>query len=139
MDTKKTMEINSKAFGNEYDWAGYSTITEFSFGESGLRLVLSGSANSESFVEVLFTGANAFQVLMECDYHAYWQKDNFRTNHMIYQIKSGGWRDRVGCNYMQVLNVDYDSQTEWLVTANDYCVSVVSGSAPIVREFLEEE
>ncbi len=132
------MEIISKAFGNEYGWASIGSITEFSYGLSGLRVVVSGPINDDSFIEIYFPGANAFQFLMECDCLPYWSNNNFTTNHIVYEVISGGWRDRVKEHYMHVLNADSKSQSEWLITTCEHCVGVISGSPPIIREFLEE-
>ena len=131
------MKTISKPFGNEYSWASTGSVTELTYGLSGLRIVGSGPIDDDSFIEIYFPGANAFQSLMESDCLAYWSDDNFTTNHIIYQIEAGGWRDRVKDHYMQVLNSAYESQSEWLITTCEHCIGVVSGSPPMVREFLE--
>jgi|GEM_PF-6362569 len=129
------MEIVALPFGEEYEWSDSGSLTELTFGMSGLRLVVSAPIGSASFVEVYFPGANAFQTLQNCDHLAYWGDKAFMTKHLIYLMIKGGWRDRVGEHYMQVLNTNRDKQSEWLVVATEYCVSVVSGSEPLVRSF----
>lgn len=102
---------------------------------SGLRVVVSAPIGSDEFVEFFFPGANAFQALQNCDHLAYWGHDDFKTKHLIYEMLEGGWRDHVGEHYMQVLNTHREDQSEWLVVATEYCVSVVSGSPPLIRSF----
>ncbi|WP_223789624.1 hypothetical protein [Marinicella meishanensis] len=131
------MEIISKPFGNEYKWASYSSVTEFSYGQSGLRIVASGPIDDDSYIEIYFPGAYAFQYLNENDCLSYWAGNNFKTNHIIYQIESGGWRDRVKNHYMHILNTDQSNQSEWLIATCEDCIGVISSSPPMVREFLE--
>lgn len=129
------MEIVALPFSEAFEWSDAASITELTFGMSGLRLVVSAPLGSDAFVEIYFPGANAFQTLQNCDHLAYWGDKAFMTKHLIYQMVKGGWRDRVGDHYMQVLNVNRERQSEWLVVGGEHCVSVVSGSEPMVRSF----
>lgn len=129
------MKIVALPHGEQYEWSDAGSITELTFGLSGLRIVVSAPVGSDEFVEFFFPGANAFQTLQNCDHLAYWDHDEFQTKHLIYQMLEGGWRDRVGEHYMQVLNTQRKAQSEWLVVATEYCVSVVSGKPPFIRSF----
>lgn len=130
------MKIVALPVGEPIEWSDAASVTEFTFGLSGLRVVVSAPIGSDDFVEFFFPGINAFQVLQNCDHLAYWGHADFKTKHLAYQMVEGGWRDRVGDNYMQVLNTQRESQTEWLIVATEFCVSVVSGSKPLVRPFV---
>lgn len=131
------MNIVAIPYGKQFHWSDAASITEPTFGSSGLRVVVSAPIDSDAFVEFFFPGANAFQTLQNCDYVDYWGHDDFKTKHLLYQLLEGGWRDRVGEHYMQVLNTQRATQSEWLVVATEYCVSVISGSEPLIRCFGE--
>lgn len=129
-----------KPFGETYEWATYASMTEFSFVESGLRLVLDSPMGNDDFVEFYFPAARAFKVLENCDHQNYWEQTHFRTDHLIYLIEQGGWRDSAKGRYMQVLNADSDVKSqpplfEWFIIATEYCVSVISPNPPHIRSF----
>ena len=129
------MEIVAFPYGDKYEWSGAASITELTFGLSGLRIVVSAPIGNDAFIEIFFPDANAFQALQNCDHLAYWGHECFQSGHLIYQMVNGGWRDRAGDNYMQILNYNRERNTEWFVVATEYCVSVVSGSEPMIRSF----
>jgi hypothetical protein len=129
------MKIQTEPFGKEYDWRNYASITELSYALSGLRLVVSAPIDKDDYVEIFFPDVQAFQVLRENDYLEYWKHSGFRSNHLIYKMICGGWRDRVGSNYLQITNAYKDDYSEWLIIGTEDCVNVVSASEPLVRNF----
>ena len=128
------MNIEVVPFGQTYEWSNAASITELSYGQSGLRVVVSAPIGSDAFVEIFLPGANAFQVLPNADHLGYWGNQCFETKHLVYKFVKGGWLARVGEHYMQVLKTDLN-QSEWLIVSTDHCVSVVSGSEPLIRPF----
>jgi hypothetical protein len=127
------MQTLLEPVGPEIDWHGGSDVIEITSTSSGLRIVMAAPEGVDRYLELHFPFVRAFQAMDEGDMLEYWQSP-LTSNHALYKVTSGGWRDRVSGQYLHV-TAALDTMQEWLVVSECLCVSVISAYVPHIREF----
>jgi hypothetical protein len=130
------MNFEVKPFGSEYFFEEESNVEELFYTYSGLRIII--ETQKRKFVpvvlEVYFRYVNAFRCLDEGDLSAYRESGKFKTPHHIFEIHSGGWSNGELLE-SGILSVSSSvSAPEWFIKTTNKCVTVLSGSEPLLRE-----
>ena len=68
---------------------------------SALLIVMAALQGIYPYLEIYFQFVRAFQVMNEGDTLKYWQTP-LKSNHTVYKVTAGGWRDRVSGQYANV-------------------------------------
>ena len=131
------MELKLTSVGDEYFSGTESDVTEILYTHSGLRIIVDTNKSQFApvFLEIFFRDDNGFRCLDEGDLIAYWESNEFGSGHHVYEILSGGWISGEALS-SGILSVGSSiNQREWLVCTSNRCVTVLSGSSPLLREF----
>lgn len=110
-------------------------IYEITYTRAGFRLVITGfvPGNKESmFMEVFFPDIRGVRILDEGDLIRFWETEQFKGGHSVYQIQAGGWLSE---NVSGVLSVteSVGGYFEFLVATNDYCASIIASEKPAIK------
>jgi hypothetical protein len=115
---------------------GRADIVEFSFGPSGLRIVVSFlDEDSDLYQEIVFPEVRGFRSLDEGDLVPYWKSGVFsNSRHSVFEIASGGWMEQeIQTPGMLATTHAVGWYREWFVVSMDQCVNVIAKDPPLIR------
>jgi len=115
---------------------GRADIVEFSFGPSGLRIVVSFlDEDSDLYQEIVFPDVRGFRSLDEGDLLPYWQSGEFSNRrHSVFEITSGGWiKQELQTSGMLATTNVVGWYREWFVVSINQCVNVIAKNQPLIR------
>lgn len=97
------------------------------------KLSVSAYVNRKQVARVVFESVEGFRVLDEGDLLEFWPMCSSRSGHWIWEIQEGGWialeSTRPG-----FVGKKYKQATEYLITGQNECVSVISFDRPTLVE-----
>jgi hypothetical protein len=126
------MQLIAKPFGPEIDWFVATEITDIAYGAGGLKLTIRAARGDDRFAEIAFSRVLAFQAIPESDMLSYWLTP-LGSGRFAYSVATGGWMERTGEHYFQVMSVP-PTPKEWLVVADcGLVVTVLSAEPPQIR------
>ena len=95
------MQTLLEPIGYQLDWHGGSDVVKMTSTNSGLLIVMAALQGIYRYLEIHFPFVRAFQVMDEGDTLKY-SKTPLKSNHALYKVTTGGWRDRVTSQYPNV-------------------------------------
>ncbi|MBC7932223.1 MAG: hypothetical protein H7Z38_16825 [Rubrivivax sp.] len=128
-----TMNIEAQPLGNEYRFDGKeSDIVEVFDTLSGLRIVVSTWVDSinEALLEVYFRRVQGYRYLDEGDLMAYWETEQFRSSHHVYEIIKGGWLtgETVEPGILEIAK-SFETR-EWFICTTNGCMNILAALPP---------
>jgi len=110
-------------------------IYELIYTRTGFRLVVTGfipDSQESMYMEIFFPDIRGVRVLDEGDLIKFWETEQFKEPHCVYQIQEGGWLSE---NMSGILSVtaSVGDYLEFLVATNDYCASIIASEKPMIK------
>ena len=109
-----------------------SEVVRVEYALGKLLVYVRGISDTPSVV-VEFEDVIAFRVLNERDLMEFWPECS-TPNGWIFQITAGGWLSQEASRPSSLIAAMNPNASEYLVTGEDDCVSVICQNEPVVRE-----
>lgn len=132
------MPIKARPIGKTFSRDIESDVVEVTYSHStGLRIIIDTGTDrfSPLIVEVTFPSVNGFRYLDEGDLIRYWESNEFKGGHHIYEILDGGWINGETLDPGLLSVSSSVGQREWFVATTNYCVTIIGCTEPLIREF----
>ena len=128
------MNIEAQPLGNEYRFEGKeSDIIEVFDSVSGLRIIVQTWIDSinQVLLQIYFRRVQAYRYLDEADLIAYWEREEFKSPHHVYEITSGGWLtgEILEPGILSIAKSVLQPR-EWFICTTNGCMNVLADSSP---------